>query len=68
MASVFKHKQDSEPGTALPAGFPFSTKLAAAFYTTVEDIDGANNEELRDEAGLTEREATAVLTALQPLL
>lgn len=61
-------KQDAEPGTSLPSGFPLRAQLAAGFYTTVEDLDGASSTELRNFAGLTLREADAVITALQPLL
>ncbi len=65
-------KQNEEPGTALPSTFPSLAKLATAFYTKVEDLDGADASELTDTvangAGLTDREATAVLAALQPLL
>lgn len=68
MTTQWHAKQDGEPGTALPATFPFLVQLATGFYTTVEDLDGAPNTELRDFAGLTLREADAVLEALTPLL
>ena len=61
-------KQDGEPGAALPATFPFLVQLATGGYTKVEDLDGADNTELRNFAGLTLREADAVLAALAPLL
>lgn len=61
-------KQDAEPGVALPSAFPFRVQLVAAFYSTVEDLDGANSTELRNFAGLTLREADAVFVALKPLL
>ncbi len=61
-------KQNGEPGVALPSDFPFLVLLAAAFYTTVEDLTGADTAELRQYVGLSERDATAVLTALTPLL
>ena len=61
-------KQGEEPGTALPSDFPFLALLAAGFYTTVEDLDGADTDELRLYVGLSLRDATAVLTALTPLL
>jgi len=72
ITDAWHSKQDEEPGTALPATFPSLTKLAAAFYTTVEDLDGADTVELTDPiatgAGLTSRESAAVLAALAPLL
>lgn len=72
MATQLHAKQAAEPGTALPATFPSLTKLATALYTTVEDLDGADATELTAPvatgAGLTSREATAVLAALTPLL
>ncbi len=58
--------QDEEPGTALPASFPFLS-LLGTFYTTVEDLDGAGVEELRS-LGLTEKQACAVLLAVEPLI
>ncbi len=65
-------KQNGEPGTALPADFPSLAKLKLAFYTMVEDLDGADNIELEDPislgGGLTAGEAAAVLVALAPLL
>ena len=67
VSDVWGAKQEAEPGTVLPSGFPVASKLALLNYTTVQDIDGANEEELRC-AGLTSREATAVIAALQPLL
>ncbi len=68
ITAVWHSKQDEEPGVALPSDFPFLVQLAAGFYTTIEDLDGADVEELRVFAGLSLRDATAVFTALTPLL
>lgn len=64
---VWQAKQEAEPGTALPADFPLNSELAASGYTTVEDIDGADEDELV-KINLTSRQARAVLAALKPLL
>lgn len=64
VADVWRAKQEAEPGTALAATFPHRSKLEPLGYTTTEDIDGANEEELMS-AGLTRREAAAVLAALE---
>ena len=66
--SVWRAKQEAETGTALPATFPSLVKLTAIGYTTEEDLDGADTNELRRDVGLTQREADAVLLALAPLL
>ena len=60
---VFQAKQDAEPGTPLAATFPHLTQLATAGYTTTEDLDGADEDELVT-AGLTRREAQDVVAAL----
>lgn len=67
LASVWQEKQEREPGQPLPGSFPSLTKLAAAGYTTIEDLDGADQIELR-RAGLSRSEADAALAALAKLL
>lgn len=69
LESAFRAKQEAQPGTALPSTFPYLSKLSVytAGYTTVQDLDGADVDELT-RAGLTIREARIVLAALQPLL
>lgn len=57
-------KQDDASGTALDATVPFQTELAAARYTTFEDLDGATLDELRKRAGLNSSQAQAVIDAL----
>lgn len=62
-ASVWQHKQEAEPGTALVATFPHRSVLVAIGYSTTEDLDGADAQELID-AGLSKRQATDVIGAL----
>ncbi len=64
---VWRSKQEGEPGTPLPVGFPSSATLAANGYTTEEDLDGADEAELEATAGLRTYQATAVLSALAAL-
>ena len=66
LAGVWRAKQEAEPGAALPSGFPFTTKLDEAGYTTAADLDGADEHELVD-AGLSPREASTVLAAAAEL-
>lgn len=67
LAGVWRSKQEATAATPLPADFPLSAALAAAGYSTVEDIDGASADELVSEAALSPRDAEAVLTALAAL-
>ena len=59
---VWQAKQEAEPGTDLGANFPNLTALAALGYTTTEDLDGADVDEL-ESAGLTRRQAEATIAA-----
>lgn len=67
LGTAWQAKQEGEPGVALPSTFPCLAELTAYGYTTEEDLDGADSEELRDYAGLTSRQADAVLAALAAL-
>lgn len=67
LRDVWHAKQSEEPGTDLPTGFPAKAELAVAGYTTVEDLDGADVEELEDYAGISQLQASAVLAALAAL-
>lgn len=60
-------KQEAEPGVALPATFPHIADLTGFGYTTIEDLDGADEFELTC-VGLSTIEAKAVLVALAPLV
>jgi hypothetical protein len=63
IADVWRAKQAEVAGTPLPSAVPHQTELATAGYTAVEDLDGADIDELV-AAGLSYRQATAVLAAL----
>jgi len=65
LAAAWRAKQEAMAWPALPADFPKRAALAAALYTTVRDLDGATAAELERTAGLTPREAAAVLAALE---
>ncbi len=56
--------QKGVPGTALPLNFPARAELVAAGYSAIEDVFGADVDELLD-AGLTRSEATAAIAAAE---
>jgi len=64
---VWRSKQESQPGTALPTTFPFRSQLVAAGYSTAEDLDGATADELVDHVSLSSRDAAAVVAAAAAL-
>lgn len=66
LADAFLRKHDALSGTPLPATVPFQTALAAAHYTTVEDLFGADVGELMEWASLTYPQAQAVLFQINP--
>jgi len=66
-AQLWRNKQEEQPGAALPDDFPHRSELAAAGYTTKEDIIGADDVELNDVAGLTLRAAASVIAAAEAL-
>ena len=51
-------------GTEIPATFPYRSRLVAAGYLVLEELDGADANELSKQAGLLDFEAAAVLAAL----
>jgi hypothetical protein len=55
----------AEPGVPLPATLPQYDRLIEAGYVTVEDLDGADADELVDLVGLRRAEAESVLAALE---
>lgn len=63
LAAVWQAHQEAAPGVALPADFPARAALAAAGYTTAEDLGDADRAELA-RAGLTYSECSAVLAAM----
>ena len=64
MEGVWRQKQEAESGTALSATFPAADLLEAAGYTTEEDLDGADIDELV-EAGIPYHDASAAIAALE---
>lgn len=64
LEGVWRHKQETQAGTELAAAFPARAALVAAGYSTEEDLDGADVDELVS-AGLTYHDATAALAALE---
>lgn len=64
---VWQAKQEAEAGTALPAAFPFLSQLSAVGYSTQEDLEGADAEELAATVGLGAKASAAVLAALADL-
>lgn len=65
LASTWQAKHDAEPGTPLVISTPGYSRLVAAGYTSVEDLDGATVAELVRETGVSRREAEAALAALE---
>lgn len=63
LASTLYGKQQDQPGTPLPAGFPFRAALVAANYTALEDITGADVSELVRAVGLSQANAATVIAA-----
>lgn len=63
LESVWRAKQEAQPGTPLPLTFPFLAKLEIGGYTTQQDLLGADEDELMQIAELNQRDAQAVLAA-----
>lgn len=68
LESHWRAEQLAQPGTALPTGFPSKSKLEEVGYVAVQDLDGAEWQELNEEVGLTERQALAAIDAATALL
>ncbi len=62
---MWRGSQEAEPGSALPSAFPARTRLVAAGYTAIEDLNGATADELQRNAGLTASEAEAAIAAAE---
>jgi hypothetical protein len=73
LESVWRAKQEAQPGTAIPASVPYHPELAMGGYEALEDLDGADSCELVTMTslacgpGLTHREADQVMAALAAL-
>lgn len=65
LAAGWKYKQETIPWPDLPAGFPARVRLMESGYTTVRDLDGATETELRLNARLSKTEITAVQAAME---
>lgn len=63
LESTWQAKQEAEPGSSLASTFPHVEALEALGYTTTEDLDGADVDELAC-AGLKRRQAEDVIGAL----
>jgi hypothetical protein len=68
LAAVWHSKQESEPGTSLPADFPSRAALVAQGYSTVEDVHGADEAELSRTVALNARQASTVIAAVEALI
>jgi hypothetical protein len=68
LRDVWRAKQEAEPGTLLPAGFPAKSTLEENGYVAVEDVHGASLAELRRTAGLNAHQAQAVIKAAEALI
>jgi hypothetical protein len=62
LKQVWWGKQEGQPGTPFPADFPFQADLVAIHYKALEDLNGADQEELINQ-GLPYFKAKAVLEA-----
>lgn len=68
LAGVWRWRQEQEPATPLPAGFPFAEQLAEAGYTAQEDLAGADLDELLVQLPtLSEKDAAGILAARDAL-
>lgn len=67
LEEAWQSKQQGEPGSALPTGFPSKSELEAVGYATVEDVDGADCCELQNNAHLSSSQANAALAAIAAL-
>jgi hypothetical protein len=64
LEGVYRQKQEAEAGTDLASDFPAHDALEAAGYSTEEDLDGADTDELVG-AGIPYHDAAAALAALE---
>lgn len=64
LSDVFAAKQEGIVGTPLPSSVPHQTELRKLGYITIEDLTGADVEELVD-SGLSRSLAANVIAALE---
>lgn len=68
LAGTWRWRQEQEPATPLPAGFPYSEQLADAGYTAEEDLAGADLDELLEQLPtLSTTDAEGILAARDAL-
>jgi hypothetical protein len=67
ISSLWQYRQEEQAGTPLPDGFPLKTELAAAGYSTREDLEGADADELVEWAAVSSLDAKAILAAYAAL-
>lgn len=67
LAGVWRARQEEQPGTDLPATFPFLIKLTPRGYTTREDLYGADVYELERTIPMSRSDARIVLSAFDDL-
>lgn len=67
LSGVWQSRQQEQPGVALPDDFPFKAELATEGYTTREDLDGADADELVEWGCVSSLAAKAILAAYAAL-
>lgn len=67
LQAVFRAIQEAETGTALPASFPYLSKLTPVGYTTKEDLSGVDADELRTNVQLGKSAADQIIAAAAKL-
>lgn len=60
LSDAWRGKQEAEAGDALPSDFPYLSRLQGRGYSTLQDLDGADADELTSQ-GFTSREAAEIL-------
>lgn len=68
LAATFRWKQFQACGDILPDNFPELSKLTAARYVTIEDLDGADDREIGEATGLNFKTSERITAALDILL
>ena len=68
LEAALRGKQEEITGVDLPDDFPSKATLVDSGYYTVEDVDGADCDELRERAGLNRSAAQAVIAAAAALI
>lgn len=68
LEAALRGKQEEISATLFPADFPSKAKLEDHGYYAVEDVDGADSNELRERVGLSESQSQAVIAAAAALI